>query len=55
MVLTVVDDLIIDVACNKKLHPLLTELEALPPPVQKDVRVKTTHIFVMKTPNRWEL
>lgn len=50
-----VDDLIIDVTCNKKLHLLLTEIEALPLPVQKDVRVKTTHIFIMKTPNMWEL
>ena len=68
-VLLVFDDVIADIINNKKLNPLVTELFirgrklnisiALITQfyfrVPKDVRLNSTHFFIMKIPNKREL
>ena len=60
------DSTIVDTISNKKLHPIVTELFITGRkvnislvlisksyfPVAKDVRLSTTHFFIMKTLNR---
>ena len=68
-VLIVFDDMIADMITNKKLNPVVTELfiRGRKPnisivfitksyvKVSKDVRLNSTHFFIMKIPNRREL
>ena len=68
-VLIVFDDLIVDMINSKKLNPIVTELfirgkkrnisivfiTQLYFKVPKDVRLNSTHFFIMKIPNRREL
>ena len=65
-VLITFDDMIADVINNKKINPILTELfiRGRKPnvsivfftqsyfKVSKDVRLNSTHIFIMKIPNK---
>ena len=68
-ILTVFDDMIVDMLSNKKLNPIVTELFtrgiklnislvfitqsyfAVP----KNIRLNSTHYFIMKIPNKQEL
>ena len=68
-VLTVFDDVIADMINNKKLNPIVTELFIRGRKrnisivfitqscfkVPKDVRLNSTHFFIMKIPNKREL
>ena len=68
-VLIVFDDMIADMINNKKLNPIVTELFIRGTKlsiyfvfitqsylkVQKDVRLNSTHFFIMKIPNKREL
>ena len=68
-VLIVFDDMIADMINNKKLNPIVTELFVsdrkldisivfIAQPnfrVPKDVRLNSTHFFIMKIPNKREL
>ena len=68
-VLIISDDIIADMINNKKLNPIITELfirvRKLNIPivfitqsyfkVPKDVRLSSTHFFIMKIPNKREL
>ena len=68
-VLIVFDDMIADMVNNKKLNPVVTELFIRGRKlnisivfitqsylkVQKEVRLNTTHFFIMKIPNKREL
>ena len=68
-VLIVFDDMIADIINNKKLNPIVTELfirgrklnisiafiTQLYFKVPKDVRLNSTHFFIMKIPNKREL
>ena len=63
------DDMIADMINNKKLHSIVTELfirgrklnislvfiTKLYFKVPKDVRLNSTHFFIIKIPNKWEL
>ena len=63
------DDMIADMINNKKLNSIVTELFIRGRKlnislvfitqsyfnVPKDVRLNTTHFFIMKIPNKWEL
>ena len=67
--LIVFDDMIADMANNKKLNPLVTELfirgrkrnisivfiAQIDFKVPKDVRLNSTHFFIMKIPNERKL
>ena len=68
-VLTVFDDMIADIINNKKINPVVTELFIRGRKlnisivfittsyfkVPKDVRLNSTHFFIMKSPNKREL
>ena len=58
-VLIVFDDMIADMINNKKLNPVVTELfirgRKIYFRVPKDVRINSTHFFIMKIPNKREL
>ena len=68
-VLIVFDDMIVDMTNNKKLNPIVTELFIRGRKlnisiifitqsyfkVPKDVRLNSTHFFIMKIPNKREL
>ena len=68
-ILIVFDDMIADMINNKKLNPIVTELFIKGRKINlsivcitqsyfkvpKDVRLNSTHIFIMKTPNIREL
>ena len=68
-ILIVFDDMIADMINNKKLHPVVTELFIRGRKlnlsvvfitqsyfkVPKDVRLNSTHFFIMKIPNKREL
>ena len=68
-ILTVFDDMIADMISNNKLNPLVTELFIRGRKlnisivfitqsyfkVPKDVRLNSTHFFIMKIPNKREL
>ena len=68
-ILIVFDDMIADIINNKKLNPLVTELFIRGRKlnisivfitqsyfkVPKDVRLNSTHLFIMKVPNKREL
>ena len=68
-VLVVFDDMIADVINNKKLNPIVTELFIRGRKINifivfitqsylkmpKDVRLNSTHFFIMKIPNKREL
>ena len=68
-ILTVFDDMIADMTNNNKLNPVITELfiRSRKPnisivfitqsyfKVPKDVRLNSTHFFIMKIPNKREL
>ena len=68
-ILIVLDDMIADMINNKKLHPVITELIIRARKlnislvfitqsyfeVAKDVRLNSTHFFIMKIPNKREL
>ena len=68
-ILIVFDDMIADMIINKKLNPTVTELFVRGRKrtisivfitqsyfkVPKDVRLNSTHFFIMKTPNKREL
>ena len=51
-VLMVFDDTIADIISNKKLNQIVTEIFIRVP---KDVRLNSTHYFIMKIPNKQEL
>ena len=65
----VFDDMIADMLNNKKLNPIVTELFSRDEKlkislvfstqsyfvVPKDIRLKSTHYFIMKIPNKEEL
>ena len=67
--LIVFDDMIADMLCNKKLNPIVTELFIRGRKlkislvfitrsyfdVPKDIRLNSTHYFIIKTPNKREL
>ena len=69
MILTVYDDMIADMLTNKKLNPIVTELIIRERKlnislvfitqsyfeVPKNIRLNSTHCFVMKIPNKREL
>ena len=59
-VLIVFDDMIADMINNKKLNPVIFELfirgrKINISIVPKDVRLNSTHFFIMKIPNKREL
>ena len=68
-ILIVFDDMIADIINNKKLNPIVTELFITGRKlntsivfitqsyfkVPKDVRLNSTHFFIMKIPNKREL
>ena len=68
-ILIVFDDMIVDMINNKKLNPVVTELFIRGRnlnlsiafivqsyfKVPKDVRLNSTHLFIMKIPNKREL
>ena len=58
-VLIVFDDMIADMINNKKLNPVVTELfirgRKIYFRVPKDVRINSTHFFIMKIPSKREL
>ena len=65
-ILIVFDDMIVDMIGNNKLNPIVTELFIRGRKliafitqsyfkVPKDVRLNSTHFFIMKIPNRREL
>ena len=63
-ILIVFDDMIADIINNKKLNPIVTELFIRDIYVSvtqsyfrvpKDVRLNSTHFFIMKIPNKREL
>ena len=68
-VLIVFNDIIADMVNNKKINSIVTELFIRGRKlnislvfitqsyfnVPKDVRLNTTHFFIMKIPNKWEL
>ena len=68
-ILIVFDDMIADIICNNKLNPIVTELCIRGRKlnisivfitqsyfkVPKDVRLNSTHFFIMKIPNKREL
>ena len=68
-ILIVFDDMIADMLSNKKLNPIVTELfirgRKLNLPivfvtqscfsVPKNIRLNSTHHFIIKIPNKWEL
>ena len=62
-ILIVFDDMIADMISNDKLNPILTELFNISIvfitqsyfKVPKDVRLNSTHFFIMKIPNKREL
>ena len=63
-ILIVFDDMIPDIINNKKLNPIVTELFIRDIYVSvaqsyfrvpKDVRLNSTHFFIMKIPNKSEL
>ena len=61
--------MVADMLSNKKLNPVITELLIRDTKldislvfikksyfaVPKNIRLNTTHYFIMKTPNKWEL
>ena len=65
-ILTVFDDMIAKMLSNKKLNPIETELQrqktkhfscfyyAILFCCVKQYQTKSTHYFIMKTPNKWE-
>ena len=69
IILIVLDDMIADMINNKKLNPVITELFIRGRKlnvsfvfitqsyfkVQKDVRLNSTHFFIVKIPNKGEL
>ena len=56
-ILIVFDDMIADMINNNKLNPIVTELFITQSyfKVPKDVRLNSTHFFIMKIPNKREL
>ena len=57
-VLIAFDDMIADMINNKKLNPVVTEFVFMTQSyfqVPKDVRLNSTHFFIMKIPNKREL
>ena len=68
-ILLVLDDMIADMINNKKLNPIVTEIYIRGCKINsssifnsqsyfkvpKDVRLNTTHFFIMKIPNKREL
>ena len=57
-ILIVFDDMIANMINNKKLSPIVTELFFITQShfkVPKDVRLNSTHFFIMKIPNKKEL
>ena len=62
-ILIVFDDMIADMISNNKLNPIVTELFikgrkfniSIVFKVPKDVRLNSTHFFIMKIPNKREL
>ena len=68
-ILTVFDDVVADMLSNKKLQPRVTELFIKKRKlnislvfitqsyfaVPKNIRLNSTHYFLIKIPNKWEL